>query len=209
MKKSRVFEIDRKKWMMGIIICLTFLFAVLVGAVVSNFISSEKTSLLGEELKSFFSTISQEGEVARPNFSSVFLKYAKYVFLIWLGGWLPFGVLLSEGILMFRGASLGFTSAMLMKEFGIRGAVATVFAILPQNLILIPIYLFITWTAISFSMDRGIKKVGKAGLRRERTKKTTEYGIFFSGAVVCLALVSLLEVYVLPYFMKIAAVMLK
>jgi stage II sporulation protein M len=209
MKKSRTLEIDRQKWNMGVAICISFLIAVFVGAVVSNVISSEKVAIMGEELKTFFSGIFENGEEIRPSFSAIFMKYAKYVFLIWLGGWFPFGIILSGGILMFRGASLGFTAAMLMKEFGMRGVIATVFTILPQNLLLIPTYLFITWAAISFSIDRGTKKIGKAGLKRERTKKSTEYAIFFSGAVICLALVSLLEISVLPYFMKIAAVILK
>lgn len=206
MRRKKIdFQIEKKRLIMAGIICLSFLCAVLIGAIISNCMKSEQVSLLGGELQAFFSQISENGMGEKPKFTGVFLKYFKYIFLIWFGGWIPFGIFLSGGILMFRGVSLGFTTAMLMKEFGLKGMVAAIFAILPQNFLLIPVYLAITWIAISFSLERGVKYIGKAGLKRERNRRATEYSILFCIAIVCVALASLVEVWILPHFMKVAA----
>ena len=154
------------------IVCLSFLIGILGGAISANLMGER----LQEESISFLLVAAIGAEEA--DFFQTFLKYMKYGILIWMGGWMRMGLFLSGTVFLFRGVSLGFTSAMLYMAFGRESFLQVARICLPQNLVLIPVYIFVMWAAVYYmlSWDDGS---GRKNLKRERRRRQTEYCILF------------------------------
>jgi len=84
------------------------------------------------------------------------LKYAKLFIIIWLlaflpsGGFLPVGGLAATMVLIFRGAAYGFSTAALIKGYGLAGLVSAAILYLPQGILLIPSYIFAAYSCVHF-----------------------------------------------------------
>lgn len=173
------------------IVCLSFLCGVMGGAIAAN--------LMGDGTKSELAGVIQNAVQVEQagSFASVFWKYLKYDIVIWLGGWLSLGLFLSGAAFLLRSISLGFASAMMMITYGAKGVWGAMFGILPQNIILIPAYIFSMCTAIYYLMGWN-EGNGKRGLRRERRRKQTEYCILFLASAVLIAIGAGIEVALYP-----------
>ncbi len=184
-----------KRQMMAITICLFFLLSTMVGAMLANGLSLEEVNHLQSSLEALF-------QKEQNSFLSVFFKYLKYDVLIWLGGCFYYGAILSAGILAFRGISLGYTTSVLFRTYGAKGIFPVICSMLPQNLILLPIYFFMTWIAFCFLLKQKSGQYGKGALKREITRRWTEYIILFVGSVLAVILASLIEIYVSEWLLS-------
>ena len=174
---------QEKRQMMVLMICLFFLFSVAAGAILANGISIEEVHTMQGDIENLFQK--QTGK----NFLSVFLKYLKYDVLIWVGGCFCYGAVLSAGTLAFRGVSFVF------RAYGAKGIFVVICSMLPQNLILLPIYFLMTWFAYCFLMEQKRGQIGKGALKREQTRIWTEYTILLWGSAVAIAIASLTEIH--------------
>ncbi len=192
---------QKREWMkrgqmIFIIVCLSFLLGSLGGSVAANIVGhsgKESTAL-------FFKEALKSGTEA--GFGYVFWKYLKYDLLIWLGGWLTSGIFLSGCVFLFRSVSLGFTSAMLMTAYGGKGILLSILAVLPQNLVLIPLYIFMMTASFYYASvwhENGARQ--RAG-KREKRRKQTEYCILMGASLVALLLAVGIEVGVVSGFMR-------
>ncbi len=189
--------VKRKKWFdkrgqkIVFIVCLSFLFGVLGGAIAANLMGTDaKTELSG--------VIRQAGEIQQSgSFSAAFWKYLKYDLIIWLGGWLQLGVFLSGAVFLLRSISIGFASAMMMVTYGFKGVWSAMFTLLPQNIILIPVYIFTMCAAIYYLLTWN-EGSGKRGLKRERRRKQTEYCLLLLASIVFIAIGAGIEVILYP-----------
>ena len=184
-----------KRQMMAITICLFFLLSTMVGAMLANGLSLEEVNHLQSSLEALF-------QKEQNSFLSVFFKYLKYDVLIWLGGCFYYCAILSAGILAFRGISLGYTTSVLFRTYGAKGIFPVICSMLPQNLILLPIYFFMTWIAFCFLLEQKSGQYGKGALKREITRRWTEYIILFVGSVLAVILASLIEIYVSEWLLS-------
>lgn len=188
---------NKKRQMMAIIICLFFLLSTIMGAILANSLSLEDVNNLQSSLETLF-----QKEQNSKGFSSIFFKYLKYDVLIWLGGCFYYGAILSAGVLAFRGISLGYTASVLFRTYGAKGIFPVICSMLPQNLILLPIYFFMTWIAFCFLLEQKSGQYGKGALKREVTRRWTEYIILFVGSVLAVILASLVEIYVSKWLLS-------
>lgn len=180
---------QEKRQMMVLMICLFFLFSVAAGAILANGISIEEVHTMQGDIENLFQKQTEK------NFLSVFLKYLKYDVLIWVGGCFCYGAVLSAGTLAFRGVSLGYTAAVVFRAYGAKGIFVVICSMLPQNLILLPIYFLMTWFAYCFLMEQKRGQIGKGALKREQTRIWTEYTILLWGSVIAIAIASLTEIH--------------
>lgn len=178
------------------IVCLSFILGAAGGAAAANLIGQSGR----EELAAVFQGVLDTSTPA--GFGYVFWKYFKYDLLIWAGGWLSMGVFLSGCVFLFRSISLGFTSAMLMSAYGKEGVLLAASALLPQNLILIPVYVLMMTAAMyymgTWEENGGRKRAGK----REKRRRQTEYCILLAGSVVLMVAAGVIEVGLIPLFME-------
>ena len=89
------------------------------------------------------------------------LKYGKLVIIIWLlaflpsGSFLPVGGLMATLLLIFRGAAYGFSTAALIRGYGLAGAASAAILYLPQGVLLIPVYIFVAYSCVCFIQKDG------------------------------------------------------
>ena len=188
---KRNMRLDKRGQKIIAIVCLSFLIGVAGGAIAAN--------LMGTNVKSELAGMIQNAAEMQQSgsFAAVFWKYFKYDIVIWLGGWLHLGLFLSGMAFLLRSISVGFASAMMMTTYGVKGVWGAMLTIFPQNIILIPSYIFIMCAAIYYliSWNEGN---GKRGLKRERRRKQTEYCILFLSSIVLIAIGAGIEVALYP-----------
>lgn len=178
MKKKR--KLDRQVQKIIGIVCLSFLLGALGGAVAANLMPAAEQG----ELSLFLQGAAERVEI--PSFGSLFWKYLKYDLIIWLGGWMQMGLFFSGAAFLFRSVAVGFTSAMMMTAYGVKGILMALTTFLPQNLLLIPAYILMMSAALYYMLhwqEEGTKRT----LSREKRRKQTEYCILFGVSLFLLA----------------------
>lgn len=185
------------------VLCLLFIFGSFVGAIFANHMSGQAYTELGTYLSGFLEQIKAEGVTADGAFWECFFKYGKYIAAIWVCGFLAPGAVFIALILVFRGIGYGFTTALFVKQYGVKGILFASLSCLPQNLILVPLYLAMGYISIQFLLNKFRNLPAKARLKREKEKNIMEYTIYAVGAAAVLAAGCLVEVYVAPLFMRL------
>ena len=168
------------------IISLIFLVGTGIGAIGACFASEESKSQIILAMDAMV-----EGSLEESYFI-VFLKYAKYTLLIWVGGWFSYGIFISVGVFIFRSISLGYTSAMIMGINGIKGIFLVCSSFLIPNIFLIPAYILMMCASLYYGA-RWNETQGRRGLKREKRKKQTEYFILLVISIILVGVGSGIE----------------
>ncbi len=141
-----------------------FLLGISAGVFMEGFLSPENKA----SIQSFLDTtlfISDLSGIDLPNvFLSSLAVNLVLLFIIALAGFTVVGFPLALLILSYKGAALGFSSALFMETMGIKGIGMVMMTLIPQNLLFIPAFLCgaATSLSLSFSMLSGhYAKVGK------------------------------------------------
>lgn len=183
-------------------VVVLFLMGVIFGAIVVNSMSYTQKEDLYYYLSQFFGQVSA-GKVAESNdlFLQSFLHNSKFIGLIWVLGISVVGLPVILILLFVKGMVVGFTVGFLVSQMGWKGFILAAASILPQNLIIIPIFIIMAAFSVIFSL-RLVKK--------QFIKKYAEPIMpFFKGyilalvaAVICISFASGIEAYLSPSLMK-------
>ena len=177
-----------------IFLSLAFLLGITIGAIYSTTISGN----LDKNLSDFFSG-TEKTAYQNQSFIKIYFKYIKYSFLIWICGFFTPGVAVVFGILIFKGGFYGFTTASLLRAYGIKGILYAIISYLPQNIIVIPIYIFLAYTAIRMIAKRIVPLRGKNALKREKQRIINEYIIIFFISALLIMIPSIIEMCFIPF----------
>ncbi|HZK25421.1 MAG TPA: stage II sporulation protein M [Oscillospiraceae bacterium] len=131
------------------------------------------------------------------------LQHGIFLLIIWLSGNLFFGILLAMGCIFYRGFSIGFTVGFLVQQSALPGILFALAAVVPQNIVYVPLTLVAGVFAMSSSLTL---------LRSRLRKQSLPYGSFmmqYSVLVLilggCLLVGSLIETMITPVFMRAVA----
>lgn len=183
--KQKKRGLDKRGQMICGIVCLSFLLGVTGGALAANGMNGEQQTEL--------MTVLQEGvSGGEATFWGIFWKYLKYDMIIWAGGWMSLGLIFSGAAFLLRSVCLGFTAAMMMTTYGIGGFFAAAASILPQNIFLIPVYIFMM-SASAYYLFSWQESGRLRARKRDRRQKQTEYCILFGVSLVFLLVASGIE----------------
>lgn len=188
------------RFLLGVI-CACFLGGILFGAVIANSLGPQSYQEYGENLNGFMSRIKAEGISKKGAMADCVIKYGKYLAAIWGCGFLAPGTIFILLLVFYKGIGYGFTTAILVKEYGAGGMAFASSSYLPQNLILVPVYLMMSYISIQFILNRYKNLSPKQRLKREVEKNIVEYMIYFAGACLLLLSACAVEVYFVPAFM--------
>lgn len=174
---------------------------VIFGAIVVNSLNFTQKNDLYAYLSLFFGQV-QRGEFAgaRDMFVHSFVHYLKYVGLMWLLGLSIIGLPIVFILLFIKGLVVGFTVGFLVNQMGFNGFILSFVSILPQNIILIPIFIVIATAAISFSL-RLWRQVTRR-VHQPIMQYFVRYGIVLIFAILLIATVSFYEAFISPTIMK-------
>jgi stage II sporulation protein M len=134
-------------------IIVLFLMGVIFGAIIVNSMSYTQKQDLFYYLSQFFGEVSN-GKIA-PTYD-LFLQSlwhnSKFIALIWILGISIIGLPIILILLFIKGMVVGFTVGFLVSELSWKGFVLAIVSILPQNLIIIPVFIIMAALSVSFSL---------------------------------------------------------
>jgi len=185
-----------------IFVIVLFLMGVIFGAVVVNSLSFSQKEDLFYYLSQFFGGLTN-GKQAEANdlFLQSLLHNSKYIGLMWVLGISIVGLPVILILLFIKGMVVGFTVGFLVNQMGWDGFLLSFVSVLPQNFIIIPIFIIMAVMTITFSLQM---------IRRQFMKKIsspfmpmlTRYFLTLVGAIVLLTGAAAIEAYLSPVLMK-------
>lgn len=190
---------------MPLVFFVTFIFiaGVVFGALAIRTLDHGAKQDLVNHLSTFFNGLADRVNEYQVNFNDTVWVNVKTVLMIWLLGLSVIGMPLVPVIIFLRGFVIGFTVGFLVNELSFKGMAFALVSILPQNLIIVPAIIIAGMMAISFSIIL---------LKSQISKRPINYGYHLLGyssimVLVGIALVfaSLIEAFITPVFMELAA----
>lgn len=183
-------------------IAVLFLMGVIFGAIVVNSLTLSQKEDLFYYLSQFFSQISN-GKVAdsKDLFIQSFSHNSKFIGLMWLLGISIIGLPVILILLFIKGMVVGFTVGFLVNQMGWNGFLLSFVSVLPQNIIIIPIFIISATLSVSFSFkmirQQFMKKMGEPML-----PLFGRYMFLLFAAMIFLAAAAGIEAYISPGLMK-------
>src|SRR5690606_1235115 len=182
-------------------VIVLFLMGVIFGAVVVNSLSFTQKEDLFYYLSQFFGQVS-DGKVAAANdlFRQSFFHNTKFIGLMWILGISIIGLPVILILLFMKGMVVGFTVGFLVNQMQWDGFLLSFVSVLPQNLLIIPIFIIASTLAVSFSLKmisrQFMKKVGQPIM-----PLFGRYMIAFGCAILFLAAAAGIEAFISPILM--------
>ncbi|CAG7612191.1 Stage II sporulation protein M [Paenibacillus solanacearum] len=137
-----------------IFVGVIFVTGVVFGAVMVNALSLEQKQEITRYLGNFFARVQQgalEGDIT-GSFKDSFSMHIKWVLLIWILGLSVIGLPLILILDFLKGVLVGFTVGYMVGTMSWQGLLFALVSVVPQNLIIIPVLLVCSVTAMAFSI---------------------------------------------------------
>lgn len=135
----------------GAILLSVFLFltGISTGIFLELTMAADEKSNLASYLQQFLST---DSTVDYPNpFTASLTNNLFLLFVIFLAGLSVLGVPVALAALLYKGVALGFSCGLIMESLSTRGITVILTALVPQNLLLIPVFLLATAAAFNYA----------------------------------------------------------
>ena len=186
-RKSR----SRPKWNLTLVLIVFSIAAGLIwGAIRPGFFSENDLFELGVSLRHFVSSFSAFSFGTYAAVESI-LRYGRTFLFIWFCVMLPKAYYAAYLLLFMRASTLSFSAAMMILVFGGRGLLLAFGFYFIQNLIIMPVY--------SYTIYKIVKVDGPLlSLPKDKQAELAKIAVF---GCFCVMLVSMFEVFVLPYLL--------
>ncbi|KPL59709.1 stage II sporulation protein M [Rossellomorea vietnamensis] len=182
-----------------------FLMGIIFGAIVVNSLSFAQKEDLYFYLSKFFSEM-EDGSMtsAEELFRQSFLHNVKYLGLMWLLGISIIGLPLIFVLLFMKGVVVGFSVGFLVNQMGWSGFLLSFVSVLPQNIIIIPAFIFIGAISANFSLTliRKIFMRHTSSLQFQMIPFLSRYVIFMVVAIGIVTIAASIEAYLSPTLME-------
>jgi stage II sporulation protein M len=183
-------------------VVVLFLMGVIFGAIVVNSLTFSQKEDLAYYLSQFFGEVSN-GKVAASKdvFTQSLFDNSKFIGMMGILGISIIGLPVILIVLFMKGLVIGFTVGFLVNQMGWNGFLLSFVSVLPQNFIIIPVFIITATVAVSISLKM---------IRRQFMKKISEpilpllgrYALVFVVAGLFLVIAALFEAYISPSLMK-------
>ena len=183
-------------------VVVLFLMGVIFGAIVVNSLTFSQKEDLAYYLSQFFGEVSN-GKVAASKdvFAQSLFDNSKFIGMMGILGISIIGLPVILIVLFMKGLVIGFTVGFLVNQMGWNGFLLSFVSVLPQNFIIIPVFIITATVAVSISLKM---------IRRQFMKKMSEpilpllgrYALVFVIAGLFLVVAALFEAYISPTLMK-------
>jgi len=179
-----------------------FVVGIVFGAFIVNSLSIDQKKDLFTYLSKFFGELETANYIAtKEHLLFSFQENLKIFLLIWLLGISVIGVPIILILLFVRGIVIGFTVGFLVNQGGMKGFWLACASVLPHNLVLVPIILFVTSCSIMVSIKM-IKRQFLKGNEPFKVYLQFYFALLVTG-VILVFLGSVIEVYFSPFVMKL------
>lgn len=184
------------------LIILCFLIGISVGGFTVKVIDINHKQELVSYLRGFFQLFHNESIRSIDIFSQSLTNNLQLLSLSYIFGILVVGIPGIFFIIAFKGFVIGFTVGLLIEQFKLKGVLLFLLGVLPQNLMIIPIFVIASTLSLSFALmiiKNKLNKTKQINIYKQFLTYTTAYLIF---TLLILIAVSI-ETFISPIFIKI------
>ena len=184
-------------------VIVLFLMGIVFGAIIVNSLSPSQKDDLYYYLNQFFGVVSND-KVADTSdlFRLSFLHNIKFLGFMWLLGISIIGLPLILILLFLKGVVVGFSVGFLVNQMGWSGFLLSFVTVLPQNLFIIPMFIFIAVVSVCFSFQLIRKIFVKQTMAFPLFPLFSSYVVFMLIAAGAIAAAAGIEAYISPALMK-------
>lgn len=184
-----------------IFVSVLFIMGVVFGALMVNALAPEQKDEMFRYFTSFVHALDQGTDFGgQASFQQAFLLHLKWMGLIWVLGLSVVGLPLILVLDFFKGVLVGFSIGYLSGQLAWKGLLFSMTAIVPQNLVIVPVLMMTSVAGLAFSLylikHRFLSSRGS--VYREFLKYTTSAAVLTG----VLGLISLFEAFVSPAMMR-------
>jgi len=174
------------------VVCICFFIGIITGALSERGLSTEQATKLSD----YWGICGKQN----VDFSRLFLKHGKYIFAMWLSGFVLPGSVIILIIIFTIGIFYGFSAAFAAQSNGIAYVLANIF---PQNALLVPLYIFTAVWTIMYVLKQYSNNGPKSRIKRERRKRLSEHTVILGVCLLCNSAVCIVEIYVVKFLTNI------
>lgn len=195
----------KKRYLYLLIIVVT---GIIVGIIFSNILSDTDNKLVYSKITNYFNNIKNDIPIDYLKNLITSLKN-NYLFLIiiWILGLSIVGLLFNNFILFFKSFVLGFSIGSIINIYFYRGLVLSFFYIFPALIINILVLMIMVYYANTFSL-----KLFDVIFRKKEFKFSSlikkYFKILFVFGII-LTISSLIETFIMPFFIKLFSFLIK
>ena len=199
-KRSISEYLIKNKWQLCTVFCMLLLGTV-IGTMISVSMDFSESSAMGEYISNFVSAYNLQQIDRGSIFKFSAYNNIKTTLIIWASGlWiglLPLN-LIKVGA---HGYKLGFSTALLVREFAVKGTIFAVASALPQIFVALPALIVYSIFNINFSISQRLSK--SRGLSSGiKTKNYVKNLIYLVGLITLSFFLAFLDAYVIPIILK-------
>lgn len=185
-----------------LVIIIFLILGIAVGSILSKVLDKAQVDSLVKFMDSYFKVL-DDSQIS----STVLLKHSiltnlKTLGLLWLFGLIVIGAPLTFCLVAVRGFIMGFTVSFLLTEFGFKGLLFSLLAILPQNIFVIPGLIILSVMSITYSTNF-MKKKKTYYYNANKMKNIVNYSVGMLVISSLFLIGSVIEAYFSPMLMKI------
>lgn len=149
-----IFSLYLGKHGLGLWVSLFFLvLGISIGAFSEKMMGVSQKSDLLDFVNSYFNVMHLESMSKSQVFFESLVNNFQLLGIVFLSGVIIIGFPIAIAAITFRGITIGFVTAFFMEEMKAKGIMLAVFSILPQNLILVPVFTLAVTIAMGFSFS--------------------------------------------------------
>ncbi len=188
--------------MLYFLVILCLLIGISVGGFTVKVINSSHKQELVSYLKGFFQLFHDQSIENVDIFSQSLINNLQLLSLNWIFGILIIGIPGVIFIIGFKGFVIGFTVGLLIEQFNFKGALLFLLGVLPQNLIIIPIFIVSSVISLSFAIMLLKNNLNKSKHMNFYKQFSIYTALHLMLAILILIAVSM-EAFISPLFIKI------
>jgi len=197
---NKVHHYIRQNFSLYIFSVILFVMGVFFGSMIIHSLSSNQTQEMISYINQFFHGITNTQDAIQINFKEVVFEHLKYLVIIWFLGLSIIGMPLIFLVVFMKGFIIGFTISFLIAGLQWKGFVFSMVSILPQNLLIVPVFIIASVAGISFSLSL-LRSRGKIKSSNNPINFLS-YTFFIFVLAGVLVLAAGFETYISPSMMK-------
>ena len=195
----------KKKYMFLLIIVIV---GIIVGIIFSNILSTQDNKIVTSKITDYFNNLVNDTPInyLKNLFTSI-KNNILYLSIIWILGLGVIGLLINNFILFFKSFILGFSIGSIINIYFYRGIVLSFFYVFPSLIINLFIFMIMTSYANNFSL-RLFEVIFK--------KKDIKFSLLIKKYIkilgilaIILLISSIIETFIMPFFMKLFTFLIK
>lgn len=196
----------RDRLLYCLVVAATLVAGVVAGAIVASGLTSPERAGVSGSLFGFLGDLAlnqrlpSAAELLRHSVG----QHLRTAALLWLLGVTVVGFPGVLVILFVRGFSIGFTVGFLVHNLGLAGLAVAAAGVLPQHLLAVPVVLVQGVAAVSFSVSLFRNRFGREH-RGRFYQELAGYTVLIAGTSLVLVGAALLESFISPLFLRLAA----